>query len=141
MSVWRGYPTEIRRGDQSTGFLRPVVPEMKVKVSKSCPTLCDSMDYTVHGILQARILEWIAVCFSRVSSWPRNQTGSPALQADSLPTELYIQPDSSTQDQQVKLGSLQTQLLPHCALIPPSWLLWPKYQTLPDQRDTDGDCC
>ena len=32
----------------------------KVKVAQSCPTLCDPMDYTVHGILQARILEWIA---------------------------------------------------------------------------------
>ena len=43
-------------------------------VACSCPTLCDPMDYTVHGILQARILEWIAVGFSRGSSQPRNQT-------------------------------------------------------------------
>ena len=33
------------------------------------------MDYTVRGILQARILEWVAVPFSGRSSWPRNQTG------------------------------------------------------------------
>ena len=33
---------------------------MKVKVTQSCPTLCDPMDCTIHGILQARILEWIA---------------------------------------------------------------------------------
>ena len=33
---------------------------MKVKVTQACPTLCDPMDYTVHGILQARILEWVA---------------------------------------------------------------------------------
>ena len=33
---------------------------MKVKVTQSCPTLCDPTDYTVHGILQARILEWVA---------------------------------------------------------------------------------
>ena len=31
---------------------------MKVKVGQLCPTLCDRMDYTVYGILQARILEW-----------------------------------------------------------------------------------
>ena len=31
---------------------------VKVKVIQSCPTLCDPMQYTVHGILQARILEW-----------------------------------------------------------------------------------
>ena len=36
-----------------------------MKVVQSCPTLCDPMDYTIHGILQARILEWIAVPFSR----------------------------------------------------------------------------
>ena len=46
----------------------------KVKVAQSCPTLCDPMDYTVHGILQARILEWEAVPFSRGSSQPRDQT-------------------------------------------------------------------
>ena len=34
--------------------------EVKVKVAQSCLTLCDPMDYTVHGILQARILEWVA---------------------------------------------------------------------------------
>ena len=36
-----------------------------MKVTQSCPTLCDPMDYTVHGILQARILEWVAFPFSR----------------------------------------------------------------------------
>ena len=39
---------------------------MSVKVAQSCPTLCDPMDYTVHGILQARILEWVAFPFSRI---------------------------------------------------------------------------
>ena len=47
---------------------------VKVKVAQLCPTLCDPMDYTVHGILQARILEWVAVLFSRGSSQPRDQT-------------------------------------------------------------------
>ena len=37
-------------------------------------TLCDPMDYTVHGILQARILEWVDFPFSRGSSQPRGQT-------------------------------------------------------------------
>ena len=41
---------------------------VKVKVTQSCLTLWDPMDYTVHGILQARILEWVAIPFSRVSS-------------------------------------------------------------------------
>ena len=43
------------------------------------------MDYTVHGIHQARILEWVAFPFSRGSSQLRDRTSSPALQADSLP--------------------------------------------------------
>ena len=47
---------------------------MKVKVSQLCLILCDSVDYTVHGILQARILEWVAFPFSRGSSQPRDVT-------------------------------------------------------------------
>ena len=47
--------------------------DMKVKV-KVAPTLCSPMEYAVHGILQARILEWVAFPFSRGSSQPRNWT-------------------------------------------------------------------
>ena len=36
-----------------------------VKISQSCPILCDPMHYTVHGIFQARMLEWVAFPFSR----------------------------------------------------------------------------
>ena len=46
----------------------------KVKVTQSCLSLCDPMDYTVHGILQAWILEWVAFHFSRGSSQPRDWT-------------------------------------------------------------------
>ena len=103
----------------------------KVKVIQFCPTLCDPRGL-VHGILQVRILEWVAFPFSRGSSQPRDQTqvsciaggffiswatgkykntgmgslsllhgifphtgdklGSPALQADSLTTELPGKP-------------------------------------------------
>ena len=45
-----------------------------MNVAQSCLTLCDPMDYTVHGILQATVLEWVAVPFSKRSSQPRNQT-------------------------------------------------------------------
>ena len=70
---------------------------------KSCPTLCDPVDYSwpgssVHGILQTKILEWAVVSFSRGYAEPRLSLGflpnprieprSPALEADSLPTEL-----------------------------------------------------
>ena len=50
------------------------------------------MDYTVHGILQARILEWVAFPFSRGSSQPRDQTRFPALQVDSLLAEPHGKP-------------------------------------------------
>ena len=109
---------------------------VKVKVILLCPTLRDSMDYTVHGILQARILEWVAFHFFRGSSQPRDQTrvssiagrfftkratreaqeywsgqpipfsadlpnpgiesGPPALQVDSLPTQLSGKPHPYT---------------------------------------------
>ena len=46
----------------------------EVKATQSCPILCHPMDYTVYGILQARILEWVAFPFSRGSSQPRDQT-------------------------------------------------------------------
>ena len=45
-----------------------------MKVTQSCQTLCNLMDYTVHGIFQARILEWAAFPFSRGSSQTRNWT-------------------------------------------------------------------
>ena len=106
----------------------------KLKVTQSCPTLCDPMDCIVHGILQARTLEWVAFSFSRGSfptqgsnpgllycrqilyqlshkgsprilqsvAYPFSrdlpdpgiEPGSPALQADSLPTELSGKPKS-----------------------------------------------
>ena len=55
-----------------------------MKGAQSCPTLCDPMDYMVRGILQARILAWVAVLFSRGSSEPRIKPRCPTLQADSL---------------------------------------------------------
>ena len=59
---------------------------VKFKVAWSCPTLCDPVAYTVHGILQARIREWVAFPFSRGSSQPRLQT-QVSHTADSLPAE------------------------------------------------------
>ena len=109
---------------------------MKVKVAQSCLTLCNPIDYKVHGILQARILQWVAFPFSRLSSQPRDWTqvsciaggfftswatreaqehwrvaypspldlpnpgiepGSPALQVDSLLTELWKKPINGVQ--------------------------------------------
>ena len=51
--------------------------KVEVKVAHSCPTLCNSRNYTVHGILQARRPKWVAFPFSRGSSQPRDQTQVP----------------------------------------------------------------
>ena len=85
---WRGlqFPSP---GDLSNPGIKPHSPALQadslpseppgkledlllMEVSQLCPTLCDPMDYTVHGILQARILEWVAFPFSRGSSPPRD---------------------------------------------------------------------
>ena len=58
-----------------------------MKVAQSCLTLCDPMYFTVHGILQARILVWVDFPFSRDLPNPGIEPRSPALQADSLPAE------------------------------------------------------
>ena len=50
-----------------------LLPKVEVKATQLCLTLCDPMDYIVLGILQARILEWVAFPFSRGSSQPRDQ--------------------------------------------------------------------
>ena len=59
----------------------------EVKVTQWCPTLCDPMDITLHGILQAQILEWVAFPLSRGSLQPGIEPSSPTLQVDSLPAE------------------------------------------------------
>ena len=77
---------------QNTG-----VGEGEGEVAQSCPTLCDPMDYIIHGILQARILEWVAI-FSRGLEWvaipfsrdlpkPGIKPRFPALQVDFLTAE------------------------------------------------------
>ena len=70
---------------------------MKVKsereVAQSCLTLSDPMDYSlpgfsIHGIFQARVLEWVAISFSGDLPDPGIKARSPVLQADALPSEL-----------------------------------------------------
>ena len=58
-----------------------------MKVAQLCPTLCDPMDYAVHGILQARILAWVAFLPN-----PRIEPRSPTLQVETLPAKLQGKP-------------------------------------------------
>ena len=68
---------------------------MNVNVVQLCLTLCNPMDYTVHEILQARILEWVAFPFSRDLPNPGIESRCPALQADSLPAEPQGKPKNT----------------------------------------------
>ena len=79
------------------GFIFASLPlgsvSVHAKLLQSCPTLCNPMDYSlpassVRGILQVRILKWIAISFPGDLPNPGIEPRSPALQADSLPTEL-----------------------------------------------------
>ena len=81
---------------------------MKVKVVLSCLTLCDPVDYILHGILQARILQWVAFPFLGDLPKPGNEPRSPALQADFLPAE----PQGKPKNTGVGSLSLLQQILP-----------------------------
>ena len=66
-----------------------------MEVAQSCPTLCDPMDYSVHGILEASILEWVA--FPSLGDLPNPGINprSPSLQVDSLPAEPQGKPKNT----------------------------------------------
>ena len=88
--------TELLTTSHNHEWIQPAplcLESMKVLVAQSYPILCDPMDNSppgssVHEILQARILEWVALPSSRGPSWPRDQTRISCLlhwQAGSLP--------------------------------------------------------
>ena len=75
---WQGQKQEDKSGMH---FHLPLIGRLEHECmhAQLCLTLCDPMDYSlpgysVHGIIQARILEWVTISFSRRSSWPRDQT-------------------------------------------------------------------
>ena len=70
--------------------------KVKVEVPQLCPILCDPMDYIVHGILQARILEWWLFPSPGDLPNPGIELRSPALQVDSLPAEPQGKPSYKT---------------------------------------------
>ena len=99
---------------------------VRAKVLQSCLTPWDPMNCSppgssVHGILQARILAWVAIASSRGSSHPGFKPRSPALQADSLPSEppvkgrWYLKADKETKAQNVPDS--------HTALLGTPWAL------------------
>ena len=95
----------------------------EVKVTQSCPILCNPMDYRVHGILQARILEWVAFPFLRGHlPNPGIEHRSPALKVDSLPAEPTGKPKNTGVGglsllQGIFLTQESNQSLLHCRQI------------------------
>ena len=93
------------------------LPGMKVKLTQSCLTLCNPMDYTVHVIFQARILEKVAIPFSRGSSQFRDQTQV------SHTAGAYLRAEPPGKPKNIGVGSLSLlqQIFPTQEL---NWGLW-----------------
>ena len=98
-------------------------------VAQSCLTLCDPMDHSYQGplsmgILKARMLEWVAMLSSRGSSQQRDETRSPTLQADSLPSEPPGKPkNTGVGSLSLLQGNFQTQEL-NQGLLHCRWILY-----------------
>ena len=102
-------------------------------VTQSCPTLWDPTDCSlpkssIHGILQARILEWVAISFSRGSSPdPGTEPRSPVLQTDSLPSELQFWQKERTNSGLIlgtQMGSLRNLGMNSLAPVTPQAAPW-----------------
>ena len=77
----------------------PEMKKVKVLVAQSCPTLCDPMacsppGSSVHGILQARIVEWVAISSARASSQPKDQTCISRIAGRFFTAQLPVKPYS-----------------------------------------------
>ena len=97
---------------------------MKVKVAQSCPTICNGMGYTVHGILQPRLLEWVAFPSPGDLHNPGVKSRSPTLQVDSLPSKQQGKPKNTG------VGHFSSiQSLSHVRLFATPWTV--AYQASP----------
>ena len=68
------YSQEYLKHKEALDYWKAWVLKDELKVTQSCPALCDPMVYAVHGIFQAGVLEWVAISFSRGSFQPRDWT-------------------------------------------------------------------
>ena len=145
--------TQYRSQGRSLAAHSAWVSESRSVFSSLFQTLCDPMDYIVHGILQTRILEWVAFPFSRGSSNPGIEPGSPTLQVDSLPAEPQGKPkntgvgslslhQSIFLTQELKPGSpaLQVDSLPTELWAKPIWgslQAWQEIWSLPTSGENE----
>ena len=101
--------------DLNLSKLREMVKLKSESVSSSVVSLCDPRDCSppgssVHGVLQAGVLQWVATPSSRESPDPGIKARSPALQADSLPAELPGKPLLMESKGEIRL----VDFLPQC---------------------------
>ena len=102
-----------------------------MKVTQLCPTVCDSMNCTVHGIVQARILEQVAFPFSKGSPLPRDWTQVSRIAVGIFTRNLFLLKCSATREASSVLAtgkilktSLITEFVP-ASLSSVRWLLFP----------------
>ena len=105
-------------------LLSPYSQRFFFQVTQSCLTLCNPMDYTVHGILQARILDWVPFPFPRGSPQSREWTQVSCIAGDSLPAE----PPRKSKDTRVGNLSLLQGIFPtqesNQGLLHCGWILY-----------------
>ena len=101
--------------------------------AQSCLTFCDPIDCnppnsSVHVIFQARIVKWVAIPFSRGSSWPRDWTQVSCLAADSLLFEPSGKPQVRIKEAKL-IKSIQFRWLQNCHLVLANGRNWKKLET------------
>ena len=108
--------------------------KVEVLAAQLCSTFCNPVDcnlpsFSIHGILQARILDWVAISFSRGSSWPRNQTWISSI-ADRFFTDWDMREAFTWLKISLIFSHLLCSLKPgwrallHCILVLPVKLRW-----------------
>ena len=100
------------------------------EVAQSCLTLCDPMDCSlpgssVHGIFQARILEWVTISFSRGTSWPRDRTRVSGIVGRRLAHVIFcVRKRCQHQGHEGGLWCFLVKVLWSCLLRWDPWSIW-----------------
>ena len=111
-----------------------------MKVTQLCLTLCNPMDYTVHGILQPRILEWVAFPFSRGSSQLGDQTQVSCIAGDSLLAEPQGKPKNTGMGSLSLLQRIFPTQESNWGLLHCRWILYQRsYHGSPILRDINPE--
>ena len=117
-------------------MLQSAQSKSESEVAQSCPTLCDPVDCSppgssFHGIFQARVLEWVAISFSRGSSQPRDRTWFSLIlgrRSNLRAKPSFIEWPHFPFSQPLELSFLQPSLTPHAPVLTHSF----NHQTLVD---------